>query len=89
MTCLFLFLLLIGLVESHLYGQAVAELPPELALPESDKGIPGAGPIQRADWFEPLWNKRRAEWASRLQRNHPCGGGWRGALHLQRRSSGS
>lgn len=53
----------------NLYGQAVVELPTELTIPETDEEIPGAGPVQRADWFEPLWNKRRAEWAGRVKQD--------------------
>ena len=30
-----------------------------IGLPASDDGLPGAGPIRRADWFRPLWNERR------------------------------
>lgn len=40
-----------------------------LALPESDKGLPGAGPLRRADWFKELWNTRRAEWAGQVQKD--------------------
>lgn len=30
-------------------------------LPETDDGLPGAGPIRRYDWFKNLWLKRRTE----------------------------
>jgi hypothetical protein len=40
-------------------AQTVAEAPPELAIPATDEGLPGAGPIRRADWFQPIWNERR------------------------------
>ena len=32
-------------------------------IPETDEGIPGAGPIRRADWFQKTWDARRAEFA--------------------------
>ncbi len=33
------------------------------AIPATDEGLPGAGPIRRYDWFRQLWQQRRAEWA--------------------------
>ncbi len=33
-----------------------------LALPETDEGLPGAGPIRRYDWFRNLWLQRRSAW---------------------------
>lgn len=38
-----------------------------LALPESNEGLPGAGPIRRADWFQDLWRERRGKWAEQLE----------------------
>ncbi|MCH2203133.1 MAG: GDSL-type esterase/lipase family protein [Fuerstiella sp.] len=37
--------------------------PRSFALPQSDDGLPGAGPIRRYDWFQRLWKSRRAEFA--------------------------
>jgi lysophospholipase L1-like esterase len=36
-----------------------------LGLPASNEGLPGAGPIRRADWFRPIWNERREQFESR------------------------
>jgi lysophospholipase L1-like esterase len=74
MTCFsirwsFLVLICLLISDANLHGQAVAELPPELAIPETDEGLPGAGPIRRADWFHDIWNKRRADWAGREQQD--------------------
>ena len=33
------------------------------ALPESNDGLPGEGPIRRYGWFQNLWVSRRARWA--------------------------
>ncbi len=33
-------------------------------LPATDDGLPGAGPIRRAGWFERLWTKRRSQFAA-------------------------
>lgn len=38
------------------------------ALPASDEGLPGSGPIRRYPWFQKLWTERRTAWAS--QREH-------------------
>jgi lysophospholipase L1-like esterase len=35
------------------------------AIPATDAGLPGAGPIRRYDWFQTLWRERRSEWARR------------------------
>ena len=37
-----------------------------LEIPATDEGLPGAGPIRRADWFRGLWSERRAAWAKRV-----------------------
>lgn len=39
-------------------------LPESLRLPATDEGLPGVGPIRRADWFVPIWNERRALFAA-------------------------
>ena len=33
------------------------------ALPPTDDGLPGAGPIRRYDWFQKLWTERRTAWS--------------------------
>jgi lysophospholipase L1-like esterase len=40
-----------------------------LQIPDTDDGLPGAGPIRRYDWFRRLWNERRARWASRVEQD--------------------
>jgi len=32
------------------------------ALPSDDKAIPGAGPVNRKDWFAPHWRELRMKW---------------------------
>ena len=39
------------------------------AIPASDDGLPGAGPIRRYDWFQELWRQRRTAWAARRQQD--------------------
>jgi lysophospholipase L1-like esterase len=38
-------------------------------LPDTDDGVPGAGPLRRADWFKKLWKERRSTWAGRVQQD--------------------
>ena len=40
-----------------------------LEIPETDDGLPGAGPIRRYDWFKKLWIERRTGWAARVQQD--------------------
>ncbi len=46
---------------------AAATAGSSLALPETDDGLPGAGPIRRYDWFQRLWTNKRTAWAGRVQ----------------------
>ena len=38
-----------------------------LAIPATDDGLPGAGPIRRMDWFRQLWSERRTAWAGKVE----------------------
>jgi lysophospholipase L1-like esterase len=40
-----------------------------LDIPATDDGLPGAGPIRRADWFTKLWTSKRTGWAKRVQQD--------------------
>jgi lysophospholipase L1-like esterase len=48
---------------------APAQAPSKLALPETDDGLPGAGPVRRYDWFKKLWSERRNAWAQRVEQD--------------------
>ena len=48
---------------------AFADDSTSIALPATDNGLPGAGPIRRYDWFKELWNERRAAWAKDIQQD--------------------
>jgi lysophospholipase L1-like esterase len=39
---------------------------PRYAIPATDDGLPGAGPIRRMDWFRKLWQDKRSGWAKRV-----------------------
>lgn len=49
-------------------AQPAAPTPPADArfqIPATDDGLPGAGPLTRADWFQKVWTQRRSQWAVR------------------------
>ncbi len=63
-------LLLSGTVAALLAGPlpcpaARGDEPAAFAIPDSDDGLPGVGPIRRYDWFKDLWKQRRSEWAGK------------------------
>ena len=37
----------------------------KIEIPATDDGLPGNGPIRRADWFRNHWAKRRGDWSKR------------------------
>ena len=39
-------------------------------IPATDEGLPGTGPIRRADWFKTLWMQKRYGWAMRGDKDH-------------------
>ncbi|MEZ6040063.1 MAG: hypothetical protein R3C20_06130 [Planctomycetaceae bacterium] len=60
----------LSLVSAAIFGSMFDSAPlaaeasrDELALPATDDGLPGAGPIRRYDWFEKLWLNRRTDFA--------------------------
>lgn len=57
------------LLTASCVSHAVADDLPGIALPATDDGLPGAGPIRRYDWFQGLWNERRSAWAKRIEQD--------------------
>jgi len=47
--------------------------PPQVAdrfaIPATDDGLPGAGPLRRYEWFQDLWRERRSDWAQRMEQD--------------------
>ena len=43
-------------------------VPVRSPLPATDDGLPGAGPLRRAEWFQKLWNERRTHFAAQAAR---------------------
>jgi lysophospholipase L1-like esterase len=52
-------------------GQSTAptEVRDRFAIPATDAGLPGAGPIRRYEWFQSLWRERRSAWAQRVEQD--------------------
>ena len=44
-----------------------AQASDRFAIPATDDGLPGAGPIRRYDWFQNVWRARRSSFAQRLE----------------------
>jgi lysophospholipase L1-like esterase len=64
--------LALGLALSLTAALLVAQAPAasdRFAIPPTDDGLPGTGPIRRYDWFQQLWRERRAEWSRSAERD--------------------
>ena len=46
-----------------------AQAEDRFAIPATDEGLPGAGPIRRYDWFQRVWRERRSAWAERVEQD--------------------
>ena len=46
-----------------------AENGSRFAIPATDEGLPGAGPIRRYEWFQNLWQSRRSNWAETVEQD--------------------
>lgn len=69
----FSFVLLISLFVTHAFeamaqvavvDEPTVEVSAVFEIPDTDEGLPGAGPIRRYDWFRDLWRERRSKWAT-------------------------
>ncbi len=65
------FLLRHFLTAGLLAATALAQVPDaaRLAIPATDDGLPGAGPIRRYEWFQRLWQNRRGTWSTQIERD--------------------
>jgi lysophospholipase L1-like esterase len=39
------------------------------AIPATDDGLPGTGPIRRYEWFAKIWHERRSAWAKQVEQD--------------------
>ncbi len=56
-----------GVVVSSVHGEDSAIS--RMALPETDDGLPGTGPIRRYDWFRDLWMRLRTDWSKQIDQD--------------------
>jgi lysophospholipase L1-like esterase len=61
--------LAVGLLTSFALRHTVLAAPTTFTLPATDDGLPGAGPLRRADWFQKVWTERRSAAAQHLQQD--------------------
>lgn len=52
------------------FESTAAEPESRFAIPATDEGLPGAGPIRRYEWFRNLWLQKRSGWAHDVQKDH-------------------
>jgi lysophospholipase L1-like esterase len=71
LRCAFLLLVLGAPAVLPAQGSAAApaEVPDRFALPATDDGLPGTGPIHRFDGFERLWRQRRSDWSQHVEQD--------------------
>lgn len=50
-------------------GSAQGEAESRFAIPATDDGLPGEGPIRRYEWFQNLWQNRREAWAQTVEQD--------------------
>lgn len=65
-TRLLWFLLAVAFVWTPVVSVELSAAESRFAIPATDEGLPGAGPIRRYEWFRKLWERRRSAWAKRV-----------------------
>src|SRR6185295_10420592 len=56
----------LGSMAASAQAAGAREASDRFAIPATDDGLPGAGPIRRYEWFRELWRERRSEWAPQV-----------------------
>lgn len=64
-----LILSILALLASHVPARLLAAQDASLDVPTTDAGLPGDGPIRRAEWFVNHWRNRRTAWAERAEQD--------------------
>lgn len=62
-------IVLTGLLFCGQFASLPAHADSKYAIPATDDGLPGAGPIRRYDWFRNLWLEKRTAWAGRVEQD--------------------
>ncbi len=60
---------LVVAVGSPMAAQRANQADATFAIPASDDGLPGVGPIRRYDWFRNLWQTKRSGWAKQVEKD--------------------
>lgn len=60
---------LVCLINLPLVAQEATSSADPYAIPATDEGLPGEGPIRRYDWFKNLWKNKRSGWAKQVEKD--------------------
>jgi len=60
--------LCLGVLAADTVQPGAADLPAIAQWP-ADAAFPGAGPLQKADWFQKLWAQRRVKWSQEVAKD--------------------
>ena len=67
--CVAIVLALSPAIFAQTTNSTAPEIPAIGRIPETDDGLPGAGPIRRYDWFRKLWAERRIQWSKQVEQD--------------------
>src|SRR5688572_2104565 len=69
-TTLYRIVVLVGIAAlPSTFAASAGSLAQAYALPATDEGRPGAGPIRRDDSFQRVWQEQRSGWAKRAEQD--------------------
>ena len=57
------------LLAATLISSDLAFAASKFAIPATDEGLPGEGPIRRYGWFQNLWERKRTGWAKKVEQD--------------------
>ena len=57
------------LLAATLISSDLAFAASKFAIPATDEGLPGEGPIRRYGWFQNLWERKRTGWAQKVEQD--------------------
>jgi hypothetical protein len=68
---LLLALIVVSAAATLVFEPALAQAPAtdRFALPATDAGLRGSGPLRRHDWFQNVWRQRRSTWAGQVRQD--------------------
>jgi len=57
------------LLAATLISSDLAFAASKFAIPATDEGLAGEGPIRRYGWFQNLWERKRSDWAKKVEQD--------------------